>query len=328
MSTLSTKYIYVHDTKGRPIRKVVGAAGQPEQKLFTVGNNGDFSSLNAAFTYMKNFQNINSETEVRMLDGFYIEESLKFNINNFRNIVLTSEGAENVVSRDYLLKTESHFVDAEQTILPLFAARLRMDETGTPYAGNNNAKNIIGFFVLANSSSLTFASSNHPLLDGKLAGIDGSMAYGVRGALDCSIVLDYQSYIKNVGNLHGTDYTFSGGALIWLTGLSVGLGSRLLVSGADITNGAHSNIAVGNGSNAYIQQADVTGAAGAGYGLEVSAASSVSAAISDFRKDGATEASDILVEETSTFKMERCNGGVNLTPNTVTADGLFIRRDV
>jgi len=126
MTNLNPKSMYVYDGENakRPIKKqVTSNASTPEQNMFTVGNNGDFSTLNAAFNYLKQFGNINKEVEIRMLDGYYIEENLEFKGNNFRNVILTSEGDENVVSREFLLSLGGSDIGGSETIFPLFAAR-------------------------------------------------------------------------------------------------------------------------------------------------------------------------------------------------------------
>jgi len=126
MTNLNPKSMYVYDGENakRPIKKqVTSNASTPDQNMFTVGNNGDFSTLNAAFNYLKQFGNINEEVEIRMLDGYYIEENLEFKGNNFRNVILTSEGDENVVSREFLLSLGGSDIGGSETIFPLFAAR-------------------------------------------------------------------------------------------------------------------------------------------------------------------------------------------------------------
>lgn len=327
MNAPKTKTIYTYGNgSGRPSkREVISDAAAPEQSLFTVGTNGDFSTLNAAFAYLDTFPSYINRIELRMLDGYYIEEKLEFVGKDYRNIVLTSEGAENVISREFFLQNETDeaFITAEQTFLPLFAARLRMDESGTAFSGNNNLGNQNNIFNIT-SSTLKFASSNHPLLGGLPAGISGAMGYNVF-SITSDFLMDFESYSRNSGNRHGEDFTFTGGALsAWTTNVSTSFNSRLTLSGVEISTSPHTTIRVGSGSIAYIQQSSVFGAGT--NSIRVERGASVNIFFSDIRMDDATEvASDIDISKAGFVRMADSLGGSNLTPNTITSDGLLIR---
>jgi len=320
-------YVYDGENAKRPIKKqITSNASTPEQNMFTVGNNGDFSTLNAAFNYLNQFGNINKEVEIRMLDGYYIEENLEFKGNNFRNVILTSEGDENVVSREFLLSLPDGipFIDGSETIFPLFAARLRMDESGTPESGNNNIGNRRDLFSISNSSKLSFASSNHPLLSGKRAGIENAMGRGILLFNNSSVSMDFESYVRNSGNKHGEEFTFSGGALSWLNNITVLLQSVVLLSGCESKNSNNNNIEISGGSSAYIQQSDLSGAIN--NSALVRGSSKLMISFSELRKDGVSESSnDIKISEASILQSKSTDGGSNLTPNTLVGDGLYIK---
>ena len=323
-------YTYPNNAKRPTKREVLSEASQPEQSLFTVGTNGDFPTLNKAFDYLRSFGQVNKPVELRMLDGYYIEETLEFNNENFRSVTLTSEGAENVISREFFIANSqstgdvTFFMDGANSIMPNMGARLRMDETGTPDSSSNSLVNRASGFRVSENSSLQFLSSNNSLMNGNSAGIKDCMGHSVACQQRSNVFLDFESYVRNGANLLGVDFNSSVDS--WYTNITVIIGSSLVTSGAIVTGGT-SAISVNTGSHGYIQQGFVFG--GSGDNIELKGSSTLKAGFTNLRKnaagDNTNSPEDLVITGASFAQLNNSLAGSNLTPNTITSDGLLIR---
>lgn len=325
MPTQPAIYSY-SENSGRPQREPLKKVAEPTQPLYTVGTNGDFPSLNAAFEHLTNYITIGKPVEVRMLSGFVIEETLTFSGTFLGNVVLTSEDEITYLSREWALANSNtsgadFFIRATNSRLFKLGTHIRMDESGTPFTGNNNPGNYFGSIQLTNGSNMTFASSND--LNGKQSGLSNFMA--MTNIQNSELILDFESFVNDTGN--AGDYSFTGGARVWWNNIGVSQGSNLILSGAECSNSRWINISVTTGSRAYVQQSQVRGAVEAG--ILVGIGATASARLSNFRKDDGTEDSskDIVIESSSFALIGSCNGGTSITPNelNINGEGLILR---
>ena len=316
---MARKVYTYQDNSLRPnSRETVKNASSPEQSLYTVGQNGDFSTLNAALDHLSQFELSNSDIEVRMLSGFVVEETLTLTKKDFRFVTLTSEDVEVPISTEYMftLPGSQYFLQASNTVCPNIGTMFAFDtDFDLPtVSGTDRQKG--GIFIA--NSQLQIDSSN--LHNGKFCGIKNAPTYGIIASTNSNLLLDFNSRVINCGRIVDQ---LSGGPLDWATNVA-GITSRIIMSGALVTGSNRNGVLLLAGSYLYAQQTNGQECAHRGLYVE---ASHANVRFSAFRlTPGEDSINDIELTAGSILQASGSSiGGANINPNEFTSNGIIIR---
>lgn len=241
---------------------------------YTVGENGDFDTINQALTHLSRFKPIfnNMRVELNLLSGFVMTEQVKIVSRDFGWIRITSEDPEVVISRVALSVRDGRWFSAWQlqnSVGPIIECLFRMDTSG-------NATDRVGFYL--RGSKIVFGDSSGMLNSGErnidCAGcsslvfegseetppnFSGALQIGVRVSnasqahLDGVIIANCGVVNLSVADaclVNAADATLTGAGLY---GVDIGGPSWVSLNGADMSNAGRYGVRAFDGHTTMAQ---------------------------------------------------------------------------
>lgn len=206
-----------------------------DDEVVTVGENGNFRTINDALYYLaykyprfkdESYPYLVSSAEILLLSGFIMEEQVLVERMNLGFITITSEDAEVPIKRSALIKSQSTseypdefsaFGANENAVLPVIGCLFNMDDSGTAlrrhgiFVSKNSSAQIRegcgvkncggnGLYVEANSQvnaeNTIFSNCGHNGISANNASRVNCQYANVSGAVQCGIIATDCSFIN------------------------------------------------------------------------------------------------------------------------------------
>ena len=269
--------------------------------VVTVGNGGDFQSINAALEFLSerraSYIQGGFQTQILLLDGFTMAEQVLVSGVNLGWISIASEAAEVFIDRAYLTTTFSENVEPlypafgvrDGGTLPRVDALFSMMDTGDSVGRS-------GLVAMSGGFS-TFSSG---------AGVKNAGDQGVRLTTSASFT--------------GNNSVFSGAAI---DGASVAGGTRSTFQYADLSGAGDTGLRVSNGAVSHAWGLDASGAGQKG--VYVYRGATLNLLGGKCRKGGSDSTQDIVCESGSIINATNATGGTSIAVNTVTPNGIIFK---
>jgi len=273
----------------------------------TVGNNGDFSTINEALNYLTTkypaYKSVgNVKATIKLLSGFVMSEQVLVRGLNLGWIEIVGEDAVTTIERsaltsnftidDYNFNSYPAFGVSKGGILPIVGQLFVMDDSG-------NSTNRHGIMAVDNSRA--------SILTG--CGVQNAGSFGIY-ANRASVI-----------NAWGADASGAGG-------------HGVFANQASIINAVNANASNAGNQGIYTNQASVINAWGAdasgagGHGVFANQASIINAIAANARKGEVDSAEDVYVNNGSIIRItltgdNQTIGGTNQAINTLTGNGII-----
>lgn len=267
----------------------------------TVGNGGDFQTVNEALSYLSErrpgYVQGGFQTQILLLDGFTMAEQVLVSGVNLGWISIAAEAPEVFIDRAYL---NAAFFEGASPLYPSFGVKdggtlPRIDALFT-MMDTGPAEGRLGI----NAFSGGFATV------GELCGI--------KNCGDTAVLLTTSA------SFAGNNAVFSGAGG---DGASVAGGTRSTFQGADLSGAARVGLRVSNGAVCHAWNLDASGAVE--NGLNAYRGATVNAQGGKFRRGGTDTAQDILCQSGSVVNANGATGGTSIAVNTVTPNGIIFK---
>ncbi|MGR3199462.1 MAG: hypothetical protein ACU0DM_12085 [Paracoccus sp. (in: a-proteobacteria)] len=293
-----------------PLRELVQRTAYLKEKVdalsltanveFTVGVGGDFGTISDALAEMSRrrmaFVNSGSTAAVRLLPGFIMAEQIMVSGIDLSWITISGDDAETLVRRDAL--TSPLLSQFDGTRYPVFgavsgAALPRIDQLFTMDTSGDGT-NRFGF-VLFSGSSMTINSG---------AGVKSASGGGLFAGDNCSVAAN------------GAILSNCGGVAIDTQG-----GSIVNIASGDVSGAATIGLRASVGSRIIAQNCNASGCGQRG--VLATGAGEISIISGQARSGAANASTDIAVTQGGVVRAHGATGGLSITPNTVTTNGII-----
>lgn len=264
----------------------------------TVGAGGDFPTINAALIDLSRrrpgYVKGGFQTQVRLLNGFVMQEQVFANGVNLGWITITSEAAEVFIDRAYLVDS------IPNGGYPAFSAQ------------NGGTLPVIGTLFTMMATGVGTDRNGMLIADGGFARVLSGC--GIRNAGGSGVlVLAAASLAAN-----GSIFTGAG-----QNGASILGGSRATMQESNLSGAAGIGLNVQKGSSVEAENANLSGCTTSGATGARGASLNIFGA--NCRRGGTDSSSDIVAQAGASISAGSSTGGTNIAVNTVTANGIIYK---
>ncbi|SES66463.1 hypothetical protein SAMN04489858_101112 [Paracoccus homiensis] len=267
----------------------------------TVGNSGDFSTVNEALSYLSErrpgYVQGGFQTQILLLDGFTMAEQILVSGVNLGWISIVAEAAEVFIDRAYM---NVPFHEGAAPIYPSFGVK----DGGT-------LPRIDALFTMMDTGP-TAGRMGINAFSGGFATVGGMC--GIKNCGDTAVLLTTSASFAGNGSV----FSGAGG-----DGASVAGGTQSTFQGADLSGAGDTGLRVSNGAVSHAWGLDASGAGQKG--VHVYRGATLNLLGGKCRKGGSDSTQDIVCESGSIINATNATGGTSIAVNTVTPNGIIFK---